>query len=298
MSDTPQQVDQTGITIFGDQDFDPHIRKVWHDGRWYFSVVDVVGVLTGSKVPQQYWRDMKRRMTDEGWVETQAKCLPLKMLAADGKQRLTDAADTETLLRIIQSVPSPKAEPFKQWLAKVGTERLQELEGSALEADRLRREYRRLGYAEEWINARLENIVTRNELTTEWRERSAQEGREFAILTDVLNTGTFGLTTGEHKRVKGIGQRQNLPDNMTSLELVLTSLAAATSTAIHQANDSQGFMELQRDAKQAGGIAGTARREIEVATGQPVVSPENAKTLRQGRQRESQPPLLSDPTPE
>jgi hypothetical protein len=238
---------------------------------------------------------MKRRLAeDEGFTEVYAKCVQLKLPSADGKQRLTDVADTETLLRIIQSVPSPKAEPIKQWLAQVGAERLRERANPALEADRLRREYRRLGYADEWINARLEHIVTRTELTTEWRERGAEEGREFAILTDVLNQGTFGLTTSDHKQVKGIGQRQNLPDNMTSLELVLTSLASATSTAIHQANDSQGFAELQHDAKQAGGIAGATRREIEAATGQPIVSPENARSLRQGRQRELPAPLLDE----
>lgn len=214
------------------------------------------------------------------------------MAAADGKQRLTDAADTETLLRIIQSVPSPKAEPIKQWLARIGTERLEEAEDPALAADRLRRRYEQLGYTDEWIHERLKNIVIRNGLTEEWADRGAGEGREFAILTDVLNKGTFDLTTAEHKDRKGITPRHNLRDSMTAFELVLSSLAEVTSTALHQARDSRGFVPLHQDAHEAGEVAGNARRDIEARTGQPVVSAENVKTLRQGRQRELQPSLL------
>jgi hypothetical protein len=268
------------------------IRRVLHDGRWFFSVIDVVGALTDAPTPRMYWADMKRTIHAEGFVELLEKVQRLKMRAADGKQRVTDAADTETMLRIIQSVPSPKAEPVKRWLARVGTERLEELDDPALAADRLRRDYQRLGYSAEWIKARLENVVTRNELTSEWHERGAEEGREFAILTDVLSRGTFDVSTAEHKATKGLKRSHNLRDSMTTLELVLTALAEATSTAIHQVRDSQGFVALQGDAHEAGGIAGAARRDIEAATGQAVVSPENFKTLRQGRQQDLQPPLL------
>src|SRR5262249_17535132 len=167
--------------------------------------------------PRMYWADMKRTIQDEGFRELLEKIQQLKMLAADGKQRLTDAADTETLLRIIQSVPSPKAEPFKQWLARVGTERLQEMEDPALAADRMRKEYQRLGFSDAWITERLKNVVIRNELTEEWRERGAQEGREFALLTDTLSRGTFDLTTAEHRTVKHPSSRQNLRDSMTPL---------------------------------------------------------------------------------
>jgi hypothetical protein len=269
------------------------IRKVQHEGQWYFSVVDTVAALTESKAPQQYWRDMKRRMTDEGWIETQAKCLPLKMPAADGKQRLTDAADIETLLRIIQAIPSPHAEPVRQWLARVGAERLEEMENPALAADRMRKEYQRMGYTDEWVNARLQNIVARNELVAEWAERGAEQGHEYAILTDVLHRGTFDVSTAQHKVIKGL-KRQNLQDNMTPIELVLSSLAEVTATAMHQQRDSEGFMQLQRDAKEAGEVGGAARRDIEARLGQPVVSPENAKTLRQGRRHEMQPPLFAE----
>jgi DNA-damage-inducible protein D len=283
--------DETNLELFDDERADTQIRKVWHDGRWFFSVIDVIGALTGSERPRKYWNDLKTRLAQEG-SEVSAKIGQLKMPAPDGKQRLTDAADTETLLRLIQSIPSPRVEPLKQWLARVGTERIADLEDPALAADRLRREYQRLGYSSEWIKARLENIVARTELTTEWAERGAEEGREFALLTDVLSRGTFELTTAQHKTVKGLKARHNLRDSMTPLELALATLAEVTSTAIHQAHDSQGFVELQRDAHEAGEVGGAARRDIEARLQRPVVSPENYKTLRQGRQRELQPPLL------
>jgi DNA-damage-inducible protein D len=283
--------DETNLELFDDEQADTQIRKVWHDGHWFFSVIDVIGALTGSERPRKYWNDLKTRLAQEG-SEVSAKIGQLKMPAPDGKQRLTDCADTETLLRVIQSIPSPRVEPLKQWLARVGTERIAELENPALAADRLRREYQRLGYSSEWIKARLENIVARTELTTEWAERGAEEGREFALLTDVLSRGTFELTTAQHKAVKRLRSNANLRDSMTPLELALATLAEVTSTAIHQAHDSQGFVELQRDAHEAGEVGGAARRDIEARLQRPVVSPENYKMLRQGRQRELQPPLL------
>lgn len=209
----------------------------------------------------------------------------LKMLAADGKQRLTDAADTETLLRIIQSVPSPKAEPFKQWLARVGTERLEEVENPELAADRMRQLYRARGYSDEWIDRHLQGIVVRDELTAEWRERGAQDGRQFALLTDILSRGTFEVTTAEHKQIKQLKARENLRDSMTTMELLLTALSEETAKTLHQVHESHGLPALQSDAREAGGIAGATRRDIEAHTGQPVVSGENYRTLT-ARQRQ------------
>lgn len=191
-------------------------------------------------------------------------------------------------------MPSPKAEPFKQWLARVGTERLAEMEDPARAVERMRREYARLGYTDAWIDERLKNVVIRNALTDEWRERGADERRDFAQLTDTLSKGTFDITTAQHRKVKHLGTGTNLRDSMTPLELVLTSLTEVTATAMHQTRDSQGLKELRRDATEAGEVGGAARRDVEARLGQPVVSPENYKTLRQGRQRELQPPLLSD----
>ena len=288
-------MDETGLAIFDEEQAEQTIRRAWHDGRWFFSVIDIVGLLTDAPKPRQYWFNMKRYVRDEGFREVSQKIRQLKMEAPDGKQRLTDAADAETILRLVQSIPSPKAEPFKRWLARVGTERLREMEDPALAADRLRKEYERMGYSAEWIRARLKNVVVRDDLTIEWRERGAAEGREFALLTDTLSRGTFDLTTAEHKAVKGLKPRHNLRDSMTTLELVLTSLAEATATAIHQAHDSQGLGELRRDAHEAGNISGAARRDIEAATGEPVVSPTNYQQLRTERQHELQPPLFGAP---
>jgi DNA-damage-inducible protein D len=287
-----EQHSDTELTLLEDE-AEERIRRVWYEGRWWFSIIDVIGVLTDSASPRKYWTAMKLRVEDEGFREVATNCRQLKMTAADGKQRLTDAADTETLLRIIQSIPSPKAEPFKQWLARVGTERLQELENPALAADHMRRLYKQRGYSDEWIDKRLQGIVVRDELTTEWRERGASEGLEFAILTDVLHRGTFDLSTEKHKAVKHLAKRDNLRDSMTSLELALTMLSEATSTVLHQAHDSQGFDALQTDAHEAGDVAGAARQDIEARTGQPVVSAENYQTLTA---RAQQPALFGHDT--
>jgi hypothetical protein len=292
MADEPGGSDRTGVTPFDDEGFDSTIRRAQHEGRLFFSVVDVVGVLTGSKAPLQYWRDMKRRMSGEGWAETQAKCLPLKMRAADGKQRLTDAADTETLLRIIQSVPSPKAEPIKRWLAQVGTERLQEMEDPSRAIERARKDHEHLGYASDWIDRRLQGQLIRDELTREWDDRGADGPRDCARLTDTIHRGTFDLSVNEHKQVKGLRSGQNLRDNATVLELLLTGIGEETAKELHQARDSQGYAALQRDAHEAGEVGGATRRDIESRLGHGVVSSESARTLRQGRQRELQPPLL------
>ena len=250
----------------------------------------MVGLLTENAAPRRYWSDLKRKLHDEGF-EPYEKIVQLKMLSADGKQRLTDAADAETLLRIIQPIPSPKAEPLKQWLARVGTERLREMENPALAADRLRQEYRRLGYDDEWIGQRLLNIVTRDELTGEWQQRGVEEGRQFAALTDTLYSGTFDVSVREHQTIKHIGRTQNLRDSMTRVELALSTLAEATAAELHQTRDSQGYEELRSDAREAGEVGGAARRDIEARTGHPVVSAENYKTLRQGRAPARQLPL-------
>lgn len=273
--------DAAGYLVpFDDEAAEQQIRHAWHKGRLWYSVIDVIGFLTESQIPRRYWTDMKRRLADtEGFSEVYAKCVQLKMPATDGKQRLTEAADTETLLRIIQSIPSPKAEPFKQWLARVGTERLEEAENPELAADRMRQLYRARGYSDEWIDRRLQGIVVRDELTQEWRERGAEEGRQFAILTDILSRGAFSASVAEHKQVKALKARDNLRDSMTTMELLLTALSEETAKTLHQVHDSQGFGELQGDAREAGDVAGATRRDIEARTGVPVVSSENYKSL-------------------
>lgn len=276
-----------------DEQASERIRSVLHDGRLFFSVIDVVGLLTASARPRAYWDAMKRRLADdEGFIEVSTKCRQLKLLAADGKQRLTDCAEQETLLRIIQSIPSPKAEPLKQWLARVGAERLEEIDAPERAADRMRQLYRQRGYTDEWIRARLQSIVTRDELTEEWRERGANEGKEFAVLTEILHSGTFDVSTDEHKAVKALKKRENLRDNMTPLELALTILSETTATALHQEHDAQGFPALADDAREAGDVGGAARRDVEARLGRPVVSAENAKSLTA---RAIQPELLSAP---
>jgi hypothetical protein len=277
-----------------DEQASEKIRHVLHDGEYWYSVIDVVAFLSGSQRPRKYWSDLKVKLVDEGFIEVSEKIGQLKMEAADGKQRLTDAANEETILRIVQSIPSPKAEPFKQWLARVGHERLQEMENPELAADRMRKQYQRLGYSDDWIARRLQGIVVRDELTSEWRERGAQEGREFALLTDEIQRGTFDLSTQEHKQVKHIPARQNLRDSMTTMELLLTALAEETAKELHQVHDSQGYDELHDDAKEAGEVGGATRRDIEARTGQPVVSSENYKRLREERQKQLQPGLFPD----
>ncbi len=202
-SNDDQRHEEAALDLL-DEQAEARIRRVFHEDRWYFSIIDVVGLLTDAPKPRQYWFDVKRNVQDEGFGELSEKIRQLKMLSADGKQRLTDAADAETILRLIQSIPSPKAEPFKQWLARVGVERLEEIEHPELAADRMRALYRQRGYTDEWIDQRLQGIVVRDELTTEWRERGAEEGREFAILMDILHQGTFDLSTDDHKAVKSI----------------------------------------------------------------------------------------------
>jgi len=283
----------TSIALFEGK----RVRHVWHEDRWWFSVMDVIEVLTANKRPRKYWNDLKTKLTKEGYVEVSEKIGQLKLEASDGKSYLTDVADTTTLLRIIQSIPSPKAEPFKRWLAEVGTQRLEEIENPEMAMERMKALYEAKGYPQEWIDARMRGIAVRNELTEEWEQRGAKEGRDYAILTNEIAEATFGMGVQEHKLYKKL-RRENLRDHMTDLELILTMLGEATSTAIHRERDSQGLPRLQTDARDAGDVAGRTRRDIEAQTGQPVVSPENylhltAKEQRQvKRDQQQQPPLI------
>ena len=272
--------ESAAMALFDDETAEKSIRRVMHDGRWFFSVIDVVGVLTETERPRKYWNDLKRRLSEEeGFSEVSAKIGQLKMEAPDGKMRVTDAADAETMLRIIQSIPSPKAEPIKQWLARVGTERLAEMDDPSLAVERARMEYLQKGYSDDWIEKRLQSIAIREQLTDEWRERGAREDRQFAKLTGILHEGTFEVKVQEHKRIKSLGARHNLRDSMTTLELLLTGLAEETAKTLHQARDSQGMRALERDTHEAGEVGGAARRDIEQRSGQPVVSAENYRTL-------------------
>lgn len=255
------------------------IRTAWDEEReeWCFSVVDVVAVLTNSPNPQTYWRVMKKRLKDEG-NETVTKCNALKMTAADGKKRLTDVATTEQLLRIIQSIPSPKAEPFKLWLAEVGRERIEETIDPELTIDRALETYLKKGYSREWINQRLQAIQVRKELTDEWQDRGVQKGVEFAILTDEITRAWSGMTTRQYKKLKGL-KKENLRDNMTTLEIVLNMLAEATTTELSKVHQPQGFEENREIAKRGGSYAGETRKSIEADTGRSIITSENAVQL-------------------
>ena len=257
------------------------IRTAWDEEKeeWFFSVVDVVAVLTDSRDPAAYWRKLKQRMREEG-NETVTNCHGLKMTAADGKKRLTDVADTEQLLRIIQSIPSPKAEPFKMWLAQVGRDRIEETIDPELTIDRALETYHRKGYTREWINQRLQAIQVRKELTDEWDARGVQQGIEYAILTDEISRAWSGMTTRQYKRLKGL-QKENLRDNMTTLELVLNMLAEATTTELSKEHQPETFEENKEIARRGGRIAGETRKSIEADTGKPVITSQNAAQLHQ-----------------
>ena len=255
------------------------IRSVWDEEKeeWYFSVVDVVAVLTESKDPQVYWRVLKKRLKDEG-NETVTNCNALKMKAADGKMRLTDVADMQGIFRIIQSIPSPKAEPFKLWLAEVGKERIDEIIDPELTIDRALETYLKKGYSREWINQRLQAIQVRKELTDAWDDHGIEKGIEYAILTDEITKAWSGMTTRGYKNLKGL-KKENLRDNMTTLEIVLNMLAEATTTELTKTTNPQGLEENKKVAKEGGSIAGNARKEIEQKTGKPVITSKNAVDL-------------------
>jgi hypothetical protein len=256
------------------------IRRHWDEEKelWYFAVIDVIASLTNSDNPQVYWRVLKKRLLDEGSNETVTKCNGLKMVAPDGKMRLIDVADTEVLLRLIQSIPSPNAEPFKLWLARVGYERLEETADPELAINRALKTYIQKGYSPEWINQRLKSIEIRKALTDEWERRGAKEGLEFAILTNEITKAWTGMTTKEYKSLKGL-KKENLRDNMTNLELVLNMLAETATTEISNKRGPKDFNENKVAAHEGGSIAGNARKEIEFKTGKKVITSENAKKL-------------------
>lgn len=260
------------------------IRRTWQDEKWYFSVVDVVSVLTDSADGRKYWNKLKQRLSEEG-NETVTNCHQFKMRAADGKMRLTDCADTEQLLRIIQSIPSPKAEPFKRWLAAIGAERIREISDPEIAAQRAQELYRKKGYPDDWIALRARGIATRAELTDEWKRRGVETQSDYAILTADISKATFGMTPAEYKRLKGL-KNENLRDHMTTLELLFTELGEAATTEIARNTDAQGMPE-NRDAAQRGGkIAGDARRNLEAQTGRRVATGANYKHLEARRQKE------------
>lgn len=258
---------------------DKAIRTAWDEEKeeWYFSIVDVVAVLTDSPNPQTYWRVLKKRLKDEG-NETVTNCNALKMTAADGKKRLTDVATTEQLLRIIQSIPSPKAEPFKLWLAEVGRERIEETIDPELTIERALETYLKKGYTREWINQRLQAIQVRKELTDEWQDRGVQKGIEYAILTDEITRAWSGMTTRQYKKLKGL-KKENLRDNMSTMEIVLNMLAEATTTELSKVHQPQGFEESKEIAKRGGSYAGETRKSIEADTGRPIITSKNAAQL-------------------
>ncbi len=265
------------IQLFEDQ----RIRTAWNEEKeeWYFSIIDVVAVLTDSADPNAYWRKLKQRLKDEG-NETVTNCHSLKMTAADGKKRMTDVADTQQLLRIIQSIPSPKAEPFKLWLAEVGRERIEETIDPELTIERALTTYLRKGYTREWVNQRLQAIQVRKELTDEWDARGVRKGVEYAILTNEISRAWSGMTTRQYKNLKGL-TRENLRDNMTTLELVLNMLAEATTTEISKQKAPSSFAENLDVAREGGAAAGDARRAVESRTGVPVITSKNAAHLNQ-----------------
>lgn len=268
---------QNAIQLFEDK----KVRTLWdvEQEKWYISIVDVIAILTESVDANAYWRKLKQRLKEEG-NETVTNCHGLKMQAADGKMRMTDVADTEQLFRLIQSIPSPKAEPFKLWLAQVANERLDEMQDPELGIDRALEQYMLLGYSENWINQRLKSIEIRKELTDEWKKRGLKEGQQFATLTDIITKAWAGKTTKEYKVLKGL-KKENLRDNMTNTELILNMLAEASTKDISQAVNPKTFAASKKVAAQGGNVAKVARKELEAKTGKKVVTALNAKAVLQ-----------------
>lgn len=265
----------TAIKLFEEK----QVRSIWNDDeeKWYFSIIDVIQILTESERPRKYWSDLKNKLKKEG-SELSEKIGQLKMKSSDGKFYNTDIADTEQLFRLIQSIPSPKVEPFKLWIAKIARERLDEIEDPEIGIDRLMETYLKKGYSKEWINQRLKSIEVRKELTDEWDERGVKKGQEYAILTDEITKAWSGLSIKEYKKHKDL-KKENLRDNMTNLELVLNMLAEATTTVISREKKPKNFAENKKIANQGGTIAGNTRKEIEAKTGKKVVSQLSEKKL-------------------
>ncbi len=254
------------------------IRRQMYNGEWYYSIIDIIEILTNSSRPRKYWDDLKKKLETEGFSELSENIGQLKMVAKDGKLRQTDCANRETIFRLIQSIPSPNAEPFKLWFARLAEERIQEVIDPSLAIERARQTYLKKGYDEEWTNARIKGIGARNNLTNEWKNRGANT-KDYAILTDEISKGTFNITTQQHKDIKGL-DKQNLRDNMSAMELALMTLAEVTTTELHKSHNAKGFNELESDAKTGGSIAGQTRENIEKQLGKPVVTKENANDFR------------------
>jgi DNA-damage-inducible protein D len=271
---------ETSIAVFRGKE----IRKTIHNNEWWFSVVDVGATLTNSADPGAYWRKLKQRLKEEG-SEVVTFCHGLKLMAPDGKMRNTDCANTEGIFRIIQSIPSPKAEPFKRWLAKVGYERVQEIEDPELATKRTRALYQAKGYSADWIEKRMRGIAIRDELTGEWKKRDVRREKEYAILTAEIAKAAFGVTPGEHKKLKGL-LRENLRDHMTDLELIFSMLGEAATTEITRVDDARGFQESKRAAHKGGEVAGKARKDLEQKTRKKVVSPENYLDIPQKERKQ------------
>ncbi len=269
------------LTLFDEN----KIRKQNINDEWFYSIVDIIEILTESTDPKDYWYKLKKRTVTEEFSELSTNCRQLKMKAKDGKSRLTDCANRETIFRLIQSVPSPNAEPFKLWFARLAEERIEEIIDPSLAIERARNTYLKKGYSEEWTNARLKSIPARNTLTDEWKNRGATT-KDYGVLTDEISKGTFGITTKEHKQIKGL-DKQNLRNNMTSLELTLMTLAELTTTEIHKTNDSHGLNELKVDAKDGGEIASITRKNIESKIGKKIVSPNNALNFKKENKLDS-----------
>lgn len=264
------------------------VRSIWNEEeqKWYFSIIDVVEILTDSENPRRYWSDLKRKLKKEGFSELYDFIVQLKMEASDGKKYLTDCTDTEVMLRVIQSIPSPKAEPFKRWLAQVGYERLEEIENPELAAERIRETYKMKGYSDAWIEKRMRGIAVRDELTDEWKKRGVKEHREYSILTAEISRATFGMTPSEYKKFKELERpTENLRDHMTDLELIFTMLGEASTTEIARTRDAEGFVKNLKAASDGGNVAGNARKELETQTGANVITKENFKELTESKKR-------------
>jgi prophage antirepressor-like protein len=261
---------QGKMIVFGAK----QIRRTWHNEQWFFSVVDIIGALTDSAATAKYWDAMKRREKASSGVDLSTFCRKVKLTGADGKIYMSEAVNTETAFRIIQSIPSPKAEPFKRWLAQVGYERVQEIENPELAQQRMRQLYKEKGYPDDWIEKRVRGIAVRDELTGEWQTRGVSEPKDFGILTAEISKATFGLTPSEYKRLKGI-KRENLRDHMTDLELIFTMLGEASTTEIARNRDTQGFNQNQIAAREGGAVAGNARRQLEAKSGRKVITRQN-----------------------
>ncbi len=272
------EMETTKITLFRGKE----IRKTLYKNEWWFSVLDVIQVLTNSPEPKTYWAKMKER--DKEISEPFPFWEQLKLPAGDGKMRETDCSDTEGIFRIIQSIPSPKAEPFKRWLAKVGYERVREIEDPELATKRTRVLYKLKGYSEDWIEKRMRGIAIREELTDEWKNRGAEENRDYEILTAEISKATFGVTPSEYKKLKGL-KRENLRDHMNDFELIFNMLGERSTSEIHRLENSRGVIKLKQDAKRGGNVAGIARKELEKELGKPVVSAENYLSKKNVKKR-------------